>query len=82
MPSATMAEVLDGKGGNVTRVRAADEFAAIRARMDELRLERNRAFAGQKAYSGPGSDRTTASEDEGQSERRFPRSAILRKIVR
>jgi hypothetical protein len=50
--------------------------------MDELRLERNRAFAGQKAYSGPGSDRTTASEDEGQSERRFPRSAILRKIVR
>jgi hypothetical protein len=82
MPSATMAEVLDGKGGNVTRVRAADEFAAIRARMDELRLERNRAFAGQKAYSGPGSDRTTASEDEDQSGRRFPRSAILRKIVR
>ena len=70
------------KGGTVTRPRAADDFAAIRARMDELRLERNRAFAGQKAYSGPGSDRTTASEDEGQSERRFPRSAILRKIVR
>ena len=50
--------------------------------MEELRLERNRAWAGQKAYSGPGSDRTTASEDEGQGERRFPRSAILRKIVR
>jgi len=77
-----MAEVLDGKGGNVTRVRAVDDFAAIRARMEELRLERNRAFAGQKTYSGPGSDRTTASEDEGQGERRFPRSAILRKIVR
>ena len=77
-----MAEVLDRNGGNVTRPRAADDFAAIRARMEQLRLERDRAFAGQKAYSGPGSDRTTTSEDEGQGERRLPRSANLRKIVR
>ena len=40
-----MAEVLDGKGGNVTRVRAADDFTAIRARMEQLRLERDRTFA-------------------------------------
>jgi hypothetical protein len=69
-------------GGNVTRPRAADEFAAIRARMEQLRLERDRAWAGQKAYSGPASDRTTARDAEGQGERRFPRSAILRKVVR
>jgi hypothetical protein len=66
----------------VTRPRAADDFAAIRARMEELGLERDRAFAGQRTYSGPGSDRSRASEDEGQGERRLPRSAILRKIVR
>jgi hypothetical protein len=66
----------------VTGPRAADDFAAIRARMEQLRLERDRAFAGQKSYPGPGSDRTMASEDEGQGERRLPRSAILRKIVR
>ena len=66
----------------MTRPRTADDFAAIRARMEQLRLERDRAWAGQKAYSSPGSDRTTASEDEGQGERRLPRSAILRKLVR
>jgi hypothetical protein len=66
----------------VTRPRAADEFTAIRARMEQLRLERDRAWAGQKAYSGTGSDRTRTSEDEGEGERRLPRSAILRKLVR
>ena len=68
----------------MTRPRAADDFVAIRARMEELRLERDRAFAGQRTYyySGPGSDRSRASEDEDQGERRLPRSAILRKIVR
>jgi len=66
----------------VTRPRAADDFAAIRARLEQLRLERDRALVGPKAYSGPGSDRTTASEDEWQGERRLPRSAILRKLVR
>jgi hypothetical protein len=66
----------------MTRPRAADDFAAIRARLEELRLERDRTFAGHEASSGPGSDRSRASEDEGQGERRLPRSAILRKIVR
>ena len=69
-------------GGNVTRPRAADDFAAIRARLEQLRLERDRALVGPKAYSGPGLDRTMASEDERQGERRLPRSAILRKLVR
>jgi hypothetical protein len=34
-------------GGNVTRPRAADDFATIRARMEELRRERERGEAGQ-----------------------------------
>ena len=66
----------------MTRPRAADDFVAIRARMEELRLERDRALAGQKTYAAPGADRSRASEDEGEGERRLPRSAILRKIVR
>jgi hypothetical protein len=77
MPSAIMAA-----GLHQTRPRVADDFAAIRARMEELRLERVRALAGHEAPTGPGSDRSRASEDEGQGERRLPRSAILRKIVR
>jgi hypothetical protein len=32
------------RGGNVTRPRAADDFATIRARMEELRRERSRAL--------------------------------------
>jgi hypothetical protein len=32
-------------GGNVTRPRAADDFATIRARMEDLRRERERAHA-------------------------------------
>ena len=80
MPPAIMAAGLLENGGKVTRPRAADDFAAIRARMEELRLERDRALVGPK--SDPGSDRSTASEDEGQDQRRLPRSAILRKIVR
>jgi curved DNA-binding protein CbpA len=82
MPSAIMAAGPHRNGGNVTRPRAADDFAAIRARMEELRLERYRTLAGQEASSGLGADRSRASEDEGQGERRLPRSAILRKIVR
>jgi len=34
-------------GGKVARPRAADDFAAVRTRMDELRLERDQALAGQ-----------------------------------
>jgi hypothetical protein len=82
MPSAIMAAGLHQNGGRMTRPRVADDFAAIRARMEELRLERVRALAGHEASTGAGSDRSRASEDEGQGERRLPRSAVLRKIVR
>jgi len=35
----TRARLRNENGGNVTRPRAADDFAAIRARMEELRRE-------------------------------------------
>jgi hypothetical protein len=38
-------------GGNVTRPRAADDFATIRARLEELRQERERAETGEKAIA-------------------------------
>ena len=71
-----------GELRHVTRPRAADDFAAIRARVEKLRLERDRAFSGQEAYSGSVSDRATGSRGGDQNERRLPRLAILRKIVR
>ena len=37
--------------GNVTRPRAADDFATIRARLEELRQERERAETGEKAIA-------------------------------
>ena len=40
-------------GGNVTRPRAADDFAAIRARMEELRRERARAATDDEASAKP-----------------------------
>jgi hypothetical protein len=39
----------DKKGGSMTRPRAADDFAVIRARMEELRRERTRVPAEQKS---------------------------------
>ena len=42
----------------------------------------DRAFSGQEAYSGSVSDRATGSRGGDQNERRLPRLAILRKIVR
>lgn len=57
------------------RPRAAVDFEIIRARVEELRLERARALAGQKLGAGAG-------EDNRKAERRFPRSVFLRKVVR
>jgi hypothetical protein len=37
-------------GGNVTRPLAADDFSAIRARMEELRRERARLQAGDEPH--------------------------------
>jgi len=66
----------------VTRPRAADDFAAIRARMEELRLEHDRVLAGQKVDSGPGTSRNATSKDTGQDERQLFRSVVPRRFVR
>jgi hypothetical protein len=47
----------------VTRPRAADDFATIRARIDELRRERD-------GDAAPGSAPTVLPEDRSESERR------------
>jgi len=60
----------------VARPRAADDFETIRARMEELRLERAQALAGQKL----GGD--TSGEGNHKDERRLPRSVLIRKLVR
>jgi hypothetical protein len=59
------------KGGDVTRSRAADDFPAIQARMEDLRRERARVPAddnlrrarGMRPYSG-GSRPATADKPE------------------
>ena len=66
----------------MTRPRAADDFAAIRARMEELRLERDRALTGQKVDSGPGTSRTATRKDEGPDDQRLFRSMVPRRFVR
>ena len=59
--------------------RAADDLEIIRSRMEELRLERDRALVGQKMGSRVDG---TASEDNWNDERRLLRSVLLRKLVR
>jgi hypothetical protein len=61
----------------VTRPRAADDFATIRARMEELRRERGELFVNQKGHSvfGPRPhSRSVRNETEHQSDRLLPRS--------
>ncbi len=48
--------------------------------MEELRLERDRALVGQKL--GSRVDGAASDEDNRKDERRLPRSALLRKVVR
>lgn len=65
-------------GGNVTtRPRAADDFAAIRARMEELRRERDQMEAEQKGRSPVGPKlfhHARSSEREPEDNRLVPRS--------
>ena len=63
----------------MARPRAADDFETIRARMDEIRLERARALTGQKM--GSGINGAASDEDNRNSERRLPRS-VVRKLAR
>ena len=64
-------------GGKVTRPRAADDFATIRARVEELRRERTRMLADQKGSSPIGPrpyHRATTGDAEHQSDRLLPRT--------
>jgi len=64
----------------VTRARAADDFATIRARLDELRRERAQVSAGQEGRSSTGSrpDHRAVSSAATQAGRRL----LLRSIYR
>jgi hypothetical protein len=67
----------------VTRPRAADDFAAIRARLKELRRERDQIEADQKGRSpiGPKPYRRAATgETDHHDDRLLPRS--FKKFVR
>jgi hypothetical protein len=61
----------------VTRPRAADDFATIRSRMEELRRERDQVVAEQKGHSviGPRPyHRAVTGETEHQSDRLLSRT--------
>ena len=66
----------------MTRPRAADDFAMIRARMDELRRERAQVMAptgNDPAVIGPRlNNRPTSRETEPEVARSFPRSVARR----
>ena len=64
----------------MARPRAADDFETIRARLEELRLERDRALTGQKIEPRVNGGRT--GEDNRKDERGLLRSVLLRKLVR
>ena len=64
----------------MARPRAADDFETIRARLEELRLERDRALTGQKIE--PRINRAGTGEDNRKDERGLLRSVLLRKLVR
>jgi hypothetical protein len=64
-------------GGKVTRPRAADDFATIRAGVEELRRERAQVLADRTGHSPIGPrpyHRATTGETERQSGRLLPRS--------
>ena len=64
----------------MARPRAADDFKTIRARMEELRRERDRALEGQNLGSPVYGTRT--GRQDHKDERRLPRSVLLLKLVR
>jgi len=64
----------------VPRLRAADDFETIRARLEELRLERDRALTG-RIIGSPVLGTATNGEDR-KNKRGLLRSVFLRKLVR
>jgi hypothetical protein len=63
----------------MTRPRAADDFASIRSRMEELRRERMPTPSDTPARSGP-SHRTASGRPEPDGARRLPYS-LRRKLL-
>jgi hypothetical protein len=64
----------------VARPRAADDFEIIRQRMQELRLERDRALTRQNL--GPPANGGPRDDNNRKEDARRLRSALLRKLVR
>ena len=64
----------------MARPRAADDFKIIRQRMEELRLERDRALTGQNL--GPPANGGLRADNNRKDDARLLRSAVLRKLVR
>ena len=64
----------------MARPRAADDFEIIRQRMEELRLERDRALTCQNL--GPPTNGGLRDENNRKDDARLLRSALLRKLVR
>ena len=64
----------------MARPRAADDFEIIRQRMEELRLERDRALNCQNL--GSPANGAVRDENNRKDDARLLRSALLRKLVR
>jgi hypothetical protein len=64
----------------VARPRAADDFEIIRQRMEELRLERDRALNCQNL--GSPANGGLRDDNNRKDDARLLRSAVLRKLVR
>jgi hypothetical protein len=62
----------------VTRPRAADDFAAIRARLEELRRDRARVWGGSDRSVEP---RTSAAGDKPSSEEKPGLSPAIRRVL-
>jgi hypothetical protein len=62
----------------VTRPRAADDFAAIRARLEELRRDRARVWAGSDPSVEP---RTSAAGAKPSSEEKPGLSPAIRRVL-
>ena len=64
----------------MARPRAADDFETIRARLEELRLERDRGLTG-RIIGSPVFVKATDGKDR-KNDRSLLRSVLLRKLMR
>ena len=61
----------------MSRIRAADDFDAIRLRLEELRRERTQRYGGEPKLKSPTSDHTAVPQRSAPADKRYP--AILRR---